>query len=340
MPQSIWSGTISFGLVMLPVKLYPATKPRDVRFHEFDAGTGRRIRHRRVVEDEFDERVQAFDTVAGVSPATPEGADWGQPGVPDAEPAGTAWPAPDAGPSFDPTAGASGAGATPREREVAYGDVALGFEIEPGQTVLLTRDEVRALRPEQTRTVEIEEFVDLDSIDPVYFEKSYIAVPQPGSGADRAYALLVAAMERAGKVGIGRIVLRTKEHLAAIRPAGEVLLLETLFHADEVRDAAEVYRSEWRESTAEPTERELRIAEQLIGILAAEWDPARYEDRDRQRLIELIERKAGDRVIPTPEEPAAAPSNVSDLMDALKASVDAIRARERAGERAGVRRTG
>src|SRR5439155_26275344 len=166
---------------------------------------------------------------------------------------------------------------------------------------------------------------DLASIDPVYFEKSYIAVPQSGAGGERAYALLVAAMEHVGKVGIGRIVLRTKEHLAAIRASGGVVLLETLFHADEVRDPAEVYRPSAGAADG-VTERELRIAEQLIEILAAEWNPSRHEDRDRARVMELIERRAAEGgFVTTPEaEPNLAPevpSNVTDLMAALRESV-------------------
>jgi DNA end-binding protein Ku len=200
---------------------------------------------------------------------------------------------------------------------------------------LLSRDEIRELRPQRSGVVEIEEFVDLASIDPIWFEKSYYAVPQPGAGGERPYALLVEALEQAGRVGIGRIVLRTKEHLAAIRPTRGVLALETLFHADEVREPLNVYRPPAIEA---PTERELRIATQLIDMLAADWDPARYEDRDRARLLDLIERRAGERVIATPSEEEP-PSNVTDLMEALRASVEAIKDRDARGDR-DERRTG
>jgi DNA end-binding protein Ku len=335
-PQSVWSGTISFGLVMLPVKLYPATKARDVRFHEFDASTGRRIRHRRVVEDTepvfpSDAEPPSGRAVGGpgVDEPPPVAPPWADQDVPEGAPAGrqpevaTEWVAPQPEPRGT------------AEREVSFGDVALGYEIEPGRTVLLSRDEIRELRPQRSGVVEIEEFVDLASIDPIWFEKSYYAVPQPGAGGERPYALLVEALEQAGRVGIGRIVLRTKEHLAAIRPTHGVLALETLFHADEVRDPVLVYRPPAIES---PTERELRIATQLIDMLAADWDPARYEDRDRARLLELIERRAGERVIATPAE-AEPPSNVTDLMEALRASVEAIKERDARGDR-GERRTG
>lgn len=324
MAQSIWSGAISFGLVMLPVKLYPATKPRDVRFHEFDPGTGRRIRHRRVVEDDVEDDVEPFEREpgGGFAAERPREAEPWRPGAGgdgDREGTPTDRPSPFAP---DPT---------PGEQEVRFSDVVLGHEVEPGQTVLLSREEIRALRPERSRLIEIEEFVDLVDIDPISFEKSYYAVPQPGAGGERAYGLLVAALDHAGKVGIGRIVLRTKEHLAAIRSSRGILVLETLFHADEVRDASEVYRPSV-EGVVSPTERELELAEQLIGVLATEWDPARHEDRARERLLELIRRKAGAATIPTPGR-VEAPANVSDLMESLRASVEALREREASRDR-------
>jgi DNA end-binding protein Ku len=299
MPQSIWSGTIAFGLVMLPVKLYPATKPRDVRFHEFDPGTGRRIRHRRVVEDEVDDSEEG--------PALP-------------------------GPPSPVAPGPVAPGPSPAERELPFSEVALGYEVEPGRTVLLSREEIRALRPERSRSIEIEEFVDLADIDPISFEKSYYAVPQPAAGGERVYGLLVAALEHSGKVGIGRVVLRTKEHLAAIRSSRGVLVLETLFHADEIRDPSEVHRPP-TEAIASVSDRELGLAEQLIAVLAAEWDPARFEDRDRERLLELIQRKAGSATIPTPETLAEPSASVSDLMEALRASVEALKERDPSRER-------
>jgi DNA end-binding protein Ku len=320
MPRSIWSGAISFGLVMLPVKLYPATEPGDVRFHEFDPGSGRRIRHRRVVEDEgkTSEREPGGGFAAG---RAWEAEPWRPAAGVDDDPEAAL---PDRPSRFPPDP-------SPGERDVRFSDVALGYEVEPGKTVLLSREEIRALRPERSRSIEIEEFVDLADIDPISFEKSYYAVPQPGAGGERAYGLLVAALDHAGKVGIGRVVLRTREHLAAIRSSRGILVLETLFHADEVRDPSEVYRPP-AEGVASATERELELAEQLIGVLAAEWDPAGHEDRDRERLLDLIRRKAGAATISTPER-IEAPANVSDLMESLRASVEALREREASRDR-------
>jgi DNA end-binding protein Ku len=312
--QAIWTGSISFGLVMLPVRLYPATAPKQVRFHEFDAGSGRRIRHQRVIEEPsmptVIEGIEDIDAAPAWSDQEARAlfAPAADPGEP---PLDAAWP-------------------RPEPRPVAYQDVMLGYEVSPGETVLLSRDEILALRPERSRTVEIEGFVDLAEIDPVYFEKSYYAVPQREPGAERAYALLVRAMSDAEMVGIGRIVLRTREHLAALRPKGEVLVLETLYHADEIRDPAEVLPA----GSAEAGERELAVARQLIGILRTGWDPSGYEDRDRERLLEAIAAKArGGETIREPEPVPVA--DVSDLMAELRASVEAAKAKIERDKRAG-----
>ncbi len=311
MPQAIWTGSISFGLVMLPVKLYPATSPKRVRFHEFD-GSGRRIRHRRVIEEPQAGFGFGFDDLPIVAPA------------PDAPPR---------------VAGSSPSWQEPAEdepdradRPVAYQDVMLGYEVAPGETVLLSRDEVRALAPERSRTIEIEDFVDLASIDPVHFEKSYYAVPQREAGAERAYALLARAMDDARMVGIGRIVLRTREHLAAIRPKDGAIVLETLFHGDEIRDTKELLAP--TAVAEEPSQREVTMATQLIELLRAAWDPSRYGDRGRERLLDAIAAKAKDAGTIKPAEAEPTGADVSDLMETLRASVEAAKARA-AEERAG-----
>ena len=308
MAQAIWTGSISFGLVMLPVKLYPAVTPKRVRLHEFD-GSGRRIRHQRVIEEPPD--VLGFDLPIA-APAAAKPIDAIEP------PSGWDGPREEA--------------PVPRDEPVAYQDVMLGYEVAPGETVLLSRDELRELRPERSRSVEIEDFVDLSSIDPVHFEKSYYAVPQRDAGAERAYVLLARAMDQAHMVGIGRIVLRTREHLAAIRPRDGVIVLETLFHGDEIRDAKELLVP--AVATAdEPSEREVTMATQLIELLRADWDPTRYADRGRERLLEAIAAKAKDVGTVTTAEPEPA-ADVTDLMEALRASVEAAKARA-AEERAG-----
>jgi DNA end-binding protein Ku len=294
---------------MLPVKLYPATTSRRVRFHEFD-GSGRRIRHRRVIEEPAAFGF-GFDEAPIVAPVPRDDA---------AEPPSRRWEEP------------PGEALSRGEEPVAYEDVMLGYEIAPGETVLLSREEIRALAPERTRTIEIEDFVDLTSIDPIHFEKSYIAVPQRDAGAERAYVLLARAMDEAGMVGVGRIVLRTREHLAAIRPKGGAIVLETLFHGDEIRDAKELV-APGTLSVEEPSSREITMATQLIELLRVDWDPARYTDRGRERLLDAIAAKAKDAgtVSQADVEPAA---EVTDLMEALRASVEAAKVRA-AEERAG-----
>jgi DNA end-binding protein Ku len=297
MPRAIWRGSIAFGLVTIPVRLYPAISPKDVRFHEVDRKTGRRVRHRRVVEVEEPPPEEAVPFRADgepepVTPAPP----------PEPEPA-------------------------PRERAVAAADLVKGYEVGPDLMVHLDPEEVETLKPERTRTIEIEHFVDLAEIDPVYFEKSYRLEPAEEL-ARRPYSLLREAMEESGRVAIGRFVLRTKEHLAAIRPTVGILGLETLYHADEVREIPAVWLPS-EQGALSRKEIELSIA--LIDALATDWDPTRYEDRFRSRLLELIAEREPSEV--SPQEAAEPAGSVTELMEALKASVKAVEAPRRAGGR-------
>jgi DNA end-binding protein Ku len=224
---------------------------------------------------------------------------------------------------------------------VAYEDVVKGYEIEPDRFVMLDPEEVRALAPERSRAIEIEDFVDLAEIDPVFFEKSYYLAPGTESGADRPYWLLHRAMNDERRVGIARFVMRTREYLAAIRPTAGALMLETLFHADEVRTPAEV----GVRGGVEPNERELDIAQRLIRSLEAPWDPERYRDTYRDRVMELLRSRTGEAtpVVHDEEEPAG--PRVRDLMAALQASLDAVKKRtapepRKPGKRTTKRRTG
>jgi DNA end-binding protein Ku len=192
-----------------------------------------------------------------------------------------------------------------------------GFEADDGRVVLMSRDEVEAVRPERSRMIEIEDFVALSDIDSVYFDKSYHLAPQPGG--EKPYALLLKAMEHAGRVGIGRFVLRSKPHLVAVRPIEGVLGLETLFFADEVRDGRELMS---RLEAAEVSDRELQMAEMLIETLKTEWNPAAYSDAYREELLRRIAEKAS--VDPVEERPTKTPA-LEELMDALKASVVAAK---------------
>src|SRR5438477_8248156 len=232
MARAIWSGAISFGLVNVPVKLYSATSPKTVRFHQVSSKTGARIRQKRV----------------------------------------------------DPSTG----------EEVPYEEIVKGFEISPDRYVLIDPEELDALDPKATKTVDIEDFVDLEQIDPIFYDHSYYLAPT--SGGAKAYRLLLDAMREAGKVGIGRVVLRSKQQLCALRPTGEVLTLTTMLWGDEVLPPDRLDELE-SVAEAEATPRELQMAEQLIDSLSAEFDPLEFHDEYRQQVLDLIERKAAGEEI-------------------------------------------
>jgi len=209
--------------------------------------------------------------------------------------------------------------------EVPYEDVVKGYEIAKDRYVVIEPGELDALEPKKTRTIEIEDFVELSQIDPVYYDHPYYLAPGPGGL--KPYRLLLEAMRETGKVAIARVVIRSKEQLVALRPMGDALGMATMLFADEVipperieeiKEAAEV----------ETTKRELEMAEQLVLSLAGDFEPDRYSDSYRQEVLDLIERKAQGKEIavqPAPEEVA---EPAPDLMSALKASLDAVRARE------------
>jgi DNA end-binding protein Ku len=259
MARAIWSGAISFGLVNVPVKLYSATSPKSVRFHQLSSKTGARIRQKRV----------------------------------------------------DPSTG----------EEVPFEEIVKGYEITPDRYVLITPEELDALDPKATKTIDIEEFVDLSEIDPIYYDNSYYLAPTAGGA--KAYRLLLDAMRESGKVGIGKVVLRTKQQLCALRPTGDVLTLSTMLFGDEVLAPDRLDELD-AIGDAEASDRELKMAEQLIASLSSEFDPTRFKDEYRERVLDLIERKASGEEIatqPEAEEPVAAP----DLMAALEASLAAVK---------------
>ena len=316
MAKAVWSGSLSFGLVNIPVRLYNATSPKDVRFHQFQRGTGRRIRYRRVTEGTAGRTTLVGPRMlrGGPNRPNPTAADW----VSDAP------KAPNASEPMVPSTPS-----TPRQSEVAYEDVVKGFEIDRDRYVMVSPDELRALEPERSQTIEIEGFVDLSEIDPVSFEKSYYMAPQRGVGAEKPYALLLAALRRSNRVGIARFVMRTKEYLAAIRPMDGIVGLETLFYADEIRAVEDV------DNVPRPVDvpdRELAMAEQFIDLLGMPWEPTRYRDTYRARVLELLRLRAEQEGVVEEEvaEMPAAPAGVPDLMAALRASVEA--AKERGSE--------
>jgi len=267
MPRPIWSGSISFGLVNVPVKLFSAVSVQDVRFHQLRKSDGSRIRQK---------RVSAADG-----------------------------------------------------EEVPYDQIVKGYEVAPDTYVVIDPEELAALDPRATQTIDIEEFVDLDQIDPIYFENPYYLVPD--KRAEKAYALLAEAMGHANKVAIARFVMRTKQYLAAVRASGPVLILSTMLYADEV---VPVDRLEGLPGPGEVEigDRELTMAESLIESLTVErFDPARYADTYRERVLALIDAKAAGETVTAPAAPAAA-ARVVDLMAALEASVQAAKERRAAGE--------
>jgi DNA end-binding protein Ku len=254
MPSAIWTGSISFGLVQVPVKLVSATKSRDVSFNQLEEGTGARIRYKKV------------------SDATGE--------------------------------------------EVPPDKIKRGYEISKGRYVMIEPDELDVLRPKGSHAIEIEEFVDLDEIDPLYFEQPYYLVPD--KKGVKPYKLLVEAMIELNKVAIGRIIVRSKERLVAIRPVDDMLCIETMRYADEVLPRTDLVPDE---ADVELTDRERAMARQLVESLGAEeFQPEKYHDEYREQVLDLIERKAaGEEIVAEPlVEP---PAKVLDLVAALEASL-------------------
>ena len=200
--------------------------------------------------------------------------------------------------------------------EVPFDQIVKGYEVSPDNYVVIEPQELEALDPKATRSIEIEDFVELDQIDPLYFERPYYLVPDKGGA--KAYALLLEAMKESKKVGIARLVLRTKQYLAAIRPLGDALVLETLLYPDEVTLPDEI--EGLPRDDVEIQDRELKIARQLIESLSTEFEPENYRDEYRERVLELIEQKAEGKQIVT--QPATEePTKVVDLMAALEASL-------------------
>lgn len=260
MARAIWSGSISFGLLNVPVRLYSAVARRGIALREIRESDGARIRHRRVAE-------------------------------------GT-------------------------EEEVAYEDIVKAFEITPGRYVPLSKDELASLDPQKSRAIEVQDFVELGQIDPIYFDSPYYL--GPAEGAEKAYSLLARAMEGSGKVAIARFVFRNKEHLAALRPAEGVLTLTTMRFADEVVAPSELQDALPAEKPR-VAKREVEMAEKLIDSLTRRFDPGAYRDEYREELLAMIERKAeGKELLEAPLAKEPEPTRAPDLMAALEESIAAV----------------
>jgi DNA end-binding protein Ku len=307
MARALWTGTISFGLVSVPVRLYPATRRKDVRFHELDRLTGQRIRHQKVVEP-----------APSRFPFEPAPAPRGQVPV---QPV-TRIPEPGEVPHRQ----WSTADATPAPQPVATTDVVKGFEVGRDRYVTVGREELEELAPERSRTIDVQQFVDSSAIDPIYYETSYYAVPERDH--ERAFGLLVDAMQETKRIAICWFVLRRKRYLAALRPHGRVMVLATLFHADEILPAAELEPAAPRDLG----KKEREMAALLINMLSGPFEPERYPDDYRQRLTALIEGRAASAHPAAPE--LLTGSGVPDLMAALQASVEQARRAAKGTQRA------
>ena len=260
MARAIWSGSIGFGLVTIPVRLHSAISRKTVRFNQIDADSGARIRQK---------KVSALD-----------GSE------------------------------------VPAER------IRKGYELASGDYVTVTESELASLAPRASRTIDIDEFVDLADIDPIFYDSAYHLAPDPA--AAKPYKLLAAAMEEAGKVAVCHFVMRSKQHLAAVRAVDGRLLLSTMVYDDEIVPASEVDGFEQLDGI-EVDEREQSMASQLIATLEADFDPARHTDTYRAALLELIERKAAGETEAAVAAPAPTSDTVVDLMAALEKSVAAAK---------------
>jgi DNA end-binding protein Ku len=255
MPRAMWKGAISFGLVTIPVSVYPATEEKTLRFNQLHDDDGGRIRMKRVC-------------------------------------------------SID-------------GEEVGYEHIVKGYEYEKDRYVILTDDDFDKVPVESSRQIDIQQFVDLEEIDPMLYKKSYYLVPEE-TGA-KAYALLREAMNQAGKVGVAKVSFRDKEHLAALRFNDESFVLETMFWPDEIREAD----FGGVDVDAKIRDNELEMAQTLIDNLTGDWDPTQYTDEYREGLLGIVEAKINGQEIEVVEpEPTA---KVVDLMEALKASVAAAK---------------
>jgi len=258
MPRPVWSGTISFGLIAIPIKLFNAVRHKGVSFNQLDERTMSRIRYRKVSDESGDE-------------------------VPDEH-------------------------------------IVKGYEVSKGRYVLVDPDELEPFIPSATKTIELEEFVELDEIDPIYYESAYYVAPDANP---KPYVLLARAMEEAGKVAIGRFVMRNKQYTAAIRAIDGRLMMSTLAYADEVVLPESIDELAGLDEV-DVSAREVQMAEALVDSLSDEFAPDKYHDDYREQVLGLIEKKAAGEEFEVPEVAAEKPKIV-DLMAALEASVEAAK---------------
>jgi len=260
MARAIWKGSISFGLVNIPVGLYSAETRDEIHFKLLDKKTMSPIHYKRVSEE-------------------------------------------------------SG-------KEVAWEEHVRGYEYEKGKFVVLSDEDLKRAAPEATQTIDISDFVDLEDIDPLYFDKPYYLAPD--KKGMKSYALLRETLRRTGKVGIAKVVIRTRQYLSAVVARGDVLTLELLRYAHELRDPSELEVPKGKEGVSE---RELEMAERLVEGMVEAWDPEKYKDDYRRDLMKMIEERVEAGQLEASPEPAPKPARqaggqVVDLMALLKRSVE------------------
>jgi DNA end-binding protein Ku len=254
--RPIWKGAISFGLVNIPVTLYPATRREELRFHFLRKTDMSPINNKRVAE-------------------------------------------------------ADG-------KEVAWEDIVRGYQYEKGKFVVLNDDDFSRVDVEATQTVDIQEFVEVEDINPIFFSKPYYM--EPGKGGDKAYTLLREVLRDTGKVGIAKVVIKTREHLAAVKAQGDALVLELMHFADEIIAAEELHVP----GAAKLGKKEADMAQKLVESMSGDWDPEKYKDEYKEALMEVIEEKvaAGGKEVAKPKKSKGAkPTNVIDLVAVLQKSI-------------------
>jgi DNA end-binding protein Ku len=263
MPRSLWTGSLSFGLVNVPVALFSGVRDRDLHFRQLHAKDHTPIETHRFCAEE--------------------------------------------------------------DEEVPYDEIANGYdETGDGEMVILTDAELAAAAPHRSRTIDIEAFVDLEDVDPIYFDHPYVVTPSgEAEGIQRAYRLLVEVMDRSDRAALGRVVMRTKEYLALIRAREERLVLTTLLWHDEVRPTDPVPTPTKKDK---PAKKEVDAAIELIESFSCDWDPSRYKDEFQKRLRKIVDKKAKGQTIEIPDEKDEQPSPVPDLMAALERSLEEAKA--------------
>ena len=261
MARSLWTGSLSFGLVNVPVAVLPAVRDLDLHFRQLHAKDGAPI-----------------DTLRFCSK---------------------------------------------EDKEIPYDEVARSYELEGGEQVIVTDEELEAVQPERTRTIEIEQFVELSDVDPIYFDHPYFLVPAADDdGAKRAYRLLVEAMSRTDRAALGRFVMRAKEYLVIVRVRDGALTLTTMLFADEVRPADDVNTA--TQKSHKPSTKQLNAAVAVIQELTCDWEPGKYQDRYRKRLRDVVKRKQKGDTVKAPRQ-APSPSVPPDLMAALEQTLAEMR---------------